>query len=456
MNNMLTKSFADSVEITTLALSDYNVSLEEEAAPSNLTEGFIESKLCELEQIGSDLSENSEIYWLTYARLFELALLCAGNYADHFEFAAAGDLLVNPRLILIHFRSGCNAVKKDRHRNLTDQFQYVDGKRKAVVQWLKEKTVPEIVEKPLLVHMREQMARSGYLSKEYLDLIERRMEHIAAAIGFLASWQMADTSGFYLRSQCASPSEQSFIESNLCRFDKSIFFELGQDLRKLPEDPHLKSRFLGHRPADGPLIDAWFELNYQLQEEALDAHVNKTFIEQWFMRVWTIVSPRPECFWLFLARINELALLCASRYVDCCEFSAADELLVEPSCVLWNIEGGGPDASQDRAGCAGPMLPGLYDLLKGSGYMTKDYLLSVSRRIEQIGQVLRMLLGLGVGNAEDISMRLSCMDIDQRRDFRSRLCLFDQKIFNEIGRALHLFMRYWNVDDEYVGKYLRG
>jgi len=211
-----------------------------------------------------------------------------------------------------------------------------------------------------------------------------------------------------------------------------------------------------HRPVDGPLLDAWFELNYRLQEEAIDAQVNKGFIEQWLMRLCTIGAPRPECFWLFLARINELVLLCASRYVDCCEFSAADELLVEPSCVLLNAQDGRTAISHDIGVRCGPLLPSLYDLLKGSGCMTEDYLLSVSRRSEQIRQVLRMLLGLGMGNAEDISMRLSCMDADQRRDFRSRLCLFDRKIFNEIGRALHLFMRYWNIDDEYVGKYLRG
>jgi hypothetical protein len=207
---------------------------------------------------------------------------------------------------------------------------------------------------------------------------------------------------------------------------------------------------------DGPLLNAWFELNYLLQEEAVDACLNKSYVEQWLMRLWTIVSPRPECFWLFMARINELALLCASRYVDCCEFSAADGLLVEPSCVLLCVQNGRPSVSQDKGIRGGPLLPSLYGLLKGSGYMAEDYLLSVSRRTEQIAQVLRMLLALGIDNVEDISMRLSCMDIEQRRDFRSRLCLFDRKTFNEIGRALHLFMRDWNADNEYVRKYLRG
>ncbi len=226
---------------------------------------------------------------------------------------------------------------------------------------------------------------------------------------------------------------------------------------------------VGQRPLDGPLLDAWFELNYRLQEEATDTHINKAFVEQWVMRLWCIVSPRPQCFWLFLARINELALVCASRYVDCCEFASADGLLVEPSSVLLHVEGEGSALSRDGGGRAGrsreripadkkaePLLPCLYELLEGSGYMPDDYLLSISRRTEKISRVAGMLAALGMCNTEDISMKLSCMDNDQRRDFRSRLCLYDLKIFNELGRALHLFMLFGKTDDKYVGKYLRG
>lgn len=227
----------------------------------------------------------------------------------------------------------------------------------------------------------------------------------------------------------------------------------GVSMIKLGED---RPPSAGCRPADCPLLDAWCELNYRLQEEAIDVHINKPFIEQWLMRLGTIRSPSPQCFWLFLARINELALLCTSRYVDYCEFAAADEFLVKPSLLLLQVEGEKTTASQERGGHAGPLLPCLYDLLKGSDYMTEGYLLSVSRRTQQIRQVMIMLLSLGMGNAEDISMRLSCMDVDQRRDFRSRLCLFDRKTFNEIGRALHLFMLFGYVEDRYVGKYLRG
>ncbi len=54
---------------------------------------------------------------------------------------------------------------------------------------------------------------------------------------------------------------------------------------------------LGHGPVDDSLLNAWFELNYRLQDEAIDAHLNQGFIEQWLTRLWTIVSPRPDCFW---------------------------------------------------------------------------------------------------------------------------------------------------------------
>jgi len=225
-------------------------------------------------------------------------------------------------------------------------------------------------------------------------------------------------------------------------------------LIKLHENKRLP--VVGCRPVDGSLIEAWFELNYRLQEEAIDSRLSKRFIEQWIMRLWPLVSPWPECFWLFLARITELALLCASRYVDWCEFSAADELLVEPTCVLLPSEGTRTGASQGRTRRMRPMLPCLHDLLKGSGCMTDEYLLSISRRTEQIVHVLKMLLALGMGNTKDISMKLSLMDPAQRGDFRARLCLFDRKTFNEIGRALHLFMQSRNVHDGCVSKYLRA
>ena len=50
-----------------------------------------------LKQRGTLNGRSHQIYWLTYVRIREAALLCAGNYADNGEYQAAGDLLVNPQ-----------------------------------------------------------------------------------------------------------------------------------------------------------------------------------------------------------------------------------------------------------------------------------------------------------------------------------------------------------------------
>ena len=70
------------------------------AAPYVVNEGRIEDWLDELEMQNN---EKNPVYWLLLVRLNELALLCAGNYADNCEFSAAGDLLLNPRKMMVHF-----------------------------------------------------------------------------------------------------------------------------------------------------------------------------------------------------------------------------------------------------------------------------------------------------------------------------------------------------------------
>ena len=87
---------------------------------------------------------------------------------------------------------------------------------------------------------------------------------------------------------------------------------------------------IDRRVPEDPLLDAWFALNYRLQEEAFTTCINKDFIEQWILRLFEIIAPGPQCFWLFMARLTELGLFCAATYVDCCEFEAADELLENP------------------------------------------------------------------------------------------------------------------------------
>ena len=113
------------------ALLAYNRSLEEDALVSRLDERFLEQRISQLQRI---TLFREEVYWLTVARINELAFLCAGNYADNLQFTAAGDLLENPRLILVHIKDSPRPVVKIRHSKMTEQFKDMACSKEGIVQ----------------------------------------------------------------------------------------------------------------------------------------------------------------------------------------------------------------------------------------------------------------------------------------------------------------------------------
>jgi hypothetical protein len=231
----------DYLQLNTKLLVDYNRSLEKNASIVRLNECFLEEKTNELETINPVCKE---LYWLTFARLNELALLCAGNYADNMEFTSVGDFLVNPRLVLVHLKNRNQPVIKKRHTKLTEQFQNVAPKKIGVIHWLKNETTLEIKEKPLLPYLDEVMKDSGYVSQRYLDSADRRLNKLADAVGFFACLNFVDSYDFYTRLQNIPESEKEFIKSNLCKFDTNTFDELGFDFYQLLRNSNYQSLFL--------------------------------------------------------------------------------------------------------------------------------------------------------------------------------------------------------------------
>ena len=238
---MLANVARDGNIVVNRALIDFNVRLEEESPAHNLNESCLERIVQELEQ--SCIVRDS-LYSLTLARVSELALLCAGNYADDCEFTAACDLLVNPRLILVHVRDQTEPVVKERHGSITDQFSHVGRAPQEIVEWLKDNTWLEIKKEALLPYLYNELFCLGHLNSHHLDSIEHRMQRIAAVVGFLSAWQLPDSCGVQERLICVSEAARQFIYSNLCRFDLKFFHQLGNDLFRLMEDDRFKSRFL--------------------------------------------------------------------------------------------------------------------------------------------------------------------------------------------------------------------
>ena len=231
----------DHIKSNEVELFEYNALLEEESHASCLNERFLEQKIGELEKIDSI---RKDLYWLTFARLNELTLLCAGNYADAFEFSAAGDFLVNPRLILVHIRNRIEPVVKKRHLKLTDQFRNAADSGKDVTRWLKNETLLEIKKEPLLTYLYERLKKSGCMSQEYLSSIDSRMKKIADVIALLSSLHVPNGQNFHQWLQYMPRSERRFIKSSLCQFDTRTFDDLGHDFYQVIQNAEYESVFL--------------------------------------------------------------------------------------------------------------------------------------------------------------------------------------------------------------------
>jgi hypothetical protein len=222
-------------------ISNFNLKLESLSRVSDLNERVIEDLLV---QVNGHLDFYDDLYWLTLARINELALLCAGNYADLCEYRLVGDLLLNPRRILIHVQGSRQPITKIRHMGLGEQFRHVADSPLGVMHWLKRKTSLEIREKALLPHLYDLLEDSGRLSKRYLDLVSERKTRIASVTGFLASSGFKDGADLHGWMKRADPADRNLMEAMLCRFDLDVFFELGEEIRLLSKDPARKSRYL--------------------------------------------------------------------------------------------------------------------------------------------------------------------------------------------------------------------
>lgn len=208
----------------------------------------------------------------------------------------------------------------------------------------------------------------------------------------------------------------------------------------------------------------WFDLNYRLQEEAADSNINRVFLESWIIRLSAMIDSDSRCFGLFMARINELALYCASRYADCGEIHAAGEMLLDKNSFCFKT---GEKSFQDRGiykqkcnPCLfadqldfpqapvksllqrDTLIPCLCRLMEDLGYLSENYISSIYHRIMKIMKVIGIFNEQGIDSCEKFSQKLSLANDPERRLYRSIGCSFNKGIFNDLGRDLHLFMRY--------------
>jgi hypothetical protein len=220
-----------------------NQTLDSIRIPSMFNEQTIENFLQNLEEI--ERTDQPE-YWMLMARIFELALFCAGHYADNCEFSAAGNLLVNPRKVLIHQKGCPHSLVKQRHGRISEQLNEGGRCGKDLFLLLKHEVTIEIVKPAILPYLFEQMKHSKQIAIWYLHHAEQRMKKIADTIGFLSAWSVSRFEELHKRIHEAPPEMRRFVADHLCRFDTRYFERLGREIQRLIKNSGEPCDFLNH------------------------------------------------------------------------------------------------------------------------------------------------------------------------------------------------------------------
>lgn len=205
-----------------------------------LNEDFIVNQMEWLELSGAQ-DGSVEIYWLSMSRVMELALLCAGNYADFGQIREAGDLILNPRHREIHIDGIWEPIRVKRYEGITEQLKDYAPAEINVREWLRDNTHLVQIKGPLIPDLFDMLKRAETLSESYLASIDSRMQKISETITFVMQGQMVDQN--YPLSGVI-PEEKDFVEANLCRYNRKKFHQIGNDIGKLLRDKNYCSTFL--------------------------------------------------------------------------------------------------------------------------------------------------------------------------------------------------------------------
>ena len=229
------------------AIVRINAELEKLASSRLTTEDTLLQCWSQVRQLKSDGPGS----WLLLVRLAEAALVCAGNYADNGEFEAAGDLLVNPRQILVHEPAKGRSTTKKRHGRLSAQFGLNSADDPRAMKRFSAGMCLEITKPALLPHMTQVLKGSHGIAAAYVQRLEDGQRRIAETLGFLAAWGVFDSAQLWQRLQACSRQEKNFAESHLCRFDGQVFGQIGKDLQRSLAKRDYRSRFLSSPPVAG-------------------------------------------------------------------------------------------------------------------------------------------------------------------------------------------------------------
>jgi hypothetical protein len=214
--------------------------LNEQVFDHYLKEEFLVNQMERLESSG-EFDGSVEIYWLSMSGVMELALLCAGNYADFGQIRETGDLIVNPRHTEVHIDGTWEPVRVKRYERITEQFTDYAPAGTNVREWLRDNTHLVHVKGPLIPYLYDMLKGANMLSESYLSSVYLRMQKISETITFVMQGQMMDP---HYPLSGVIPEEKEFVEANLCRYNRNKLHQIVMDISELLKDENYCSSFL--------------------------------------------------------------------------------------------------------------------------------------------------------------------------------------------------------------------
>lgn len=224
-----------------ISLAALNQDLDAFAVPYEVSEAHIEKWLRKWTQ-HSHRSDSK--YLLMTARLFEAALLCAGNYINNGAFSEAGDLLFNPRRILVFQKGQLLPKVKNRHDRLSVQFNDQKPADVDFPHWFRQHATLRITQPAAVPCLLDCLAQSGCISFHYLHSARTRFQKASETIAFLGAWSISGFHDLHRRLQAASLETRQFVSENLCGFNSKEFDSLGEEIRRMDRHPAHQSHYL--------------------------------------------------------------------------------------------------------------------------------------------------------------------------------------------------------------------
>lgn len=206
---------------------------------------------------------------------------------------------------------------------------------------------------------------------------------------------------------------------------------------------------------------SFLPFNDQLDQPLIPQGVNENFIRKLLSILDQINEKSEPEYWLMLARLAEMSLLCAGYYADTCEFCAAGDLLVNPHKIWIHIRGQKFPIRKNRHGKLSEqlnlkndsmdnfigwfkknvllevreksLLEDLYCRMEASGKFNSCYLTDFQYRMNRVASTIGFMNSWQINSLQELHLKLKNASPQTRQFVEENLCNFDRTIFNRLG-----------------------